>query len=50
MLLAQILGGVFGISIAYIWHRLDENKRNRDEATLQARYQAELEEIKKSFS
>ena len=50
MLLAQVLGGVVGVSIAYVWHRLDENKRNRNEAILQARHQAELEEMKKSFN
>ena len=41
--LAQIAGGLFGVSIAYVWYRIDENYHDRILAKHQAKHQAEME-------
>ena len=46
-LLAQILGGLTGIGIAYIWYRLDERPHERSTAEARIKFEAEMEEIRK---
>lgn len=49
MLLVQILGGLCGIGIAYIWYRVDERKQERIDAELKKQHKAELEQIRINY-
>lgn len=47
MLLVQILGGLFGLGIAYAMDRFVERKHERSTAEARVKYLAEMEEIQK---
>jgi hypothetical protein len=47
MLLVQILGGIFGLSIAYAMDRFVERKYERSTAEARVKYLAEMEQIRK---
>lgn len=46
-LLVQILGGLFGIGVSYLMHRLVERKYERSTAEARVKYLAEMEEIRR---
>jgi hypothetical protein len=48
MLLVQILGGLFGLGIAYGMHRYVERKYERIDEALRAKHKIEMEELRKS--
>jgi hypothetical protein len=46
-LLAQILGGLTGIAVAYAMHRFVERPYERSTAEARIKFEAEMEEIRK---
>jgi hypothetical protein len=48
MLLVQIAGGLTGIAVAYIMHRLVERKYERSTAEARVKYLAEMEELRRA--
>ena len=46
-LLVQIAGGLFGVAVAYIMHRIDELPHERSTAEARIKFEAEIEEIRK---
>ena len=49
MFLVQILGGLCGIGIAYIWYLYDEKKQARIDAELKKQHEAELEQLRINY-
>jgi hypothetical protein len=47
LLIVQILGGLFGFSVAYAMYRLVELPYERSTAASRVKYLAEMEELKK---
>jgi peptidoglycan/LPS O-acetylase OafA/YrhL len=45
--LAQILGGVFGVAVAYAMHRFVERPYERSTAEARIKFEAEMEELRK---
>lgn len=48
--LAQLLGGLFGIAVAYTWYYFDDKKDQRVLEELAKRHKADLEAIRKQVS
>lgn len=46
-LLIQILGGLFGIAVAYAMHRYVERPYERSTEEARIKYEAEMEEIRR---
>jgi len=47
MLLAQILGGLFGVAVAYAMHRFVERPYERSTEEARIKYEAEMEELQR---
>lgn len=47
LLVVQILGGLFGIGIAYVMHRINEIPYERSTAEARVKFLAEMEELRK---
>ena len=47
LLIVQILGGLFGIGVAYAMHRFVERPYERSTAEARVKYLAEMEELRK---
>ena len=48
-LLAQLLGGIVGVGIAYYMNRVVDHRDQRREAEQQAQHQAEMAAIKNQY-
>ena len=46
--LAQILGGVFGVAVAYAMHRFVERPYERSTAEARIKFEAEMAELRKN--
>jgi hypothetical protein len=46
-LLVQILGGLTGIGVAYVMHRIAERPYERSTAEAKVKFEAEMEEIRR---
>ena len=46
-LLVQILGGILGIAIAYVLHRLSERPYERSTKEARIKFEAEMKEIRR---
>lgn len=46
-LLVQILGGLTGLGIAYVMHRIAERPYERSTAEAKVKFETEMEEIRK---
>lgn len=45
-LLVQILGGLLGLGVAYVMHRIAERPYERSTAEARLKFEAEMEEIR----